>query len=179
MLASLLDLTANGAWNEYWYYEYIPHCLFHIISTGLQLIEKFELLSTLIFLATSTKRRLHRSNKSKISSTRKIGIYSVFFVVIVIVTWLKQFLMPFCQVLFRKASLSSYFSLSIAKKIGKQIENSAVLSNDSSEVVRHLHENRLIDLAFDWDYIDGVTPILQRWLDEMINKKSHQIEVNS
>ena len=58
------------------------------------------------------------------------------------------------------------------------MENSTNESNNSSEGERRLHENRLIDLAFDWDYIDGVTPILQRWLDEMMSKKSHQIEVN-
>jgi hypothetical protein len=70
------------------------------------------------------------------------------------------------------------FSLFIAKKIGKKTENNIDLPYGSPEVVRYLHENRLIDFAFNWDYIDGATPILQRWQDEMLNSKLNLIEVN-
>ena len=44
--------------------------------------------------------------------------------------------------------------------------------------MRRLHESKLIDLAFDWNYIDGATPILQRWQDEMVNQKSDVLRVN-
>ena len=44
--------------------------------------------------------------------------------------------------------------------------------------MRRLHESKLIDLAFDWNYIDGATPILQRWQDEMVNQKSDVLGVN-
>ncbi|CAF1188689.1 unnamed protein product [Adineta ricciae] len=61
-----------------------------------------------------------------------------------------------------------------AKKIGKPEANNA--SNDSPEVRRSRHENKLLDLAFKWDYIDGVIPILQRWQDEIHNTQSNMIE---
>jgi hypothetical protein len=51
-------------------------------------------------------------------------------------------------------------------------------TNDRPEVLRDLHESRLIDLAFKWDYINGATPILQRWQDEMLNKKLELVEVS-
>lgn len=66
-----------------------------------------------------------------------------------------------------------------AKKIGKTLDNNIEFPNDSPEALRRLHESKLIDLAFDWNYIDGATPILQRWQDEMTNQESDVLEVKA
>ncbi|UJR11905.1 hypothetical protein I4U23_016083 [Adineta vaga] len=63
-----------------------------------------------------------------------------------------------------------------AKKIGKEEREDSDIFNDSPEVKRSLHENRLLELAFQWDYISGATPILQRWQDEILNKKLNMFE---
>ena len=58
------------------------------------------------------------------------------------------------------------------------MESPIVFPNDSLEITRDLHERQLIDLAFEWNYINGAIPILQRWQDEKLNKRLKIIKVN-
>jgi hypothetical protein len=70
-----------------------------------------------------------------------------------------------------------YFLFFIAKKIGKKTDINIGSVNDGPEIARRLHENRLIDLAFDWNYIDGAKSILQRWQDTLANNKLNLLDV--
>lgn len=45
------------------------------------------------------------------------------------------------------------------------------------EKQRRNDEDRLVDLALEWNYFDGVLPILQARQNEIVKKKYHFIEV--
>jgi hypothetical protein len=45
------------------------------------------------------------------------------------------------------------------------------------EKQRRKDEDRLVDLALEWNYFDGVLPILQARQNEIVKKKYHFIEV--
>ena len=60
-------------------------------------------------------------------------------------------------------------------EIGKKNENELL----EQEKQRRNDEDKLVDLALEWNYFDGVSPILQARQGEMVKKKHDFMKVKS